>query len=70
MDLHYGKNGLILSGVERTGPPNGGPARVARRGRAGGGQERGANRATGTRSAETDETASMIGPAGVSHGGN
>ena len=36
-DLHYGKNGYVLSGVERTGPPGGGPARVARRERAGGG---------------------------------
>ena len=45
-DLHYGKNGIVLSGVERTGPPGGGPARVARRGRAGAGGERGADRAT------------------------
>jgi hypothetical protein len=41
-----------------------GPARVARRGRAGGGWLRGADGATGTRSAETDESASMVGPAG------
>jgi hypothetical protein len=54
----------VLSGVERTGPTGGGPARVARRRRAGGGWERGADRATRTRSAETDESASMIGPAG------
>ena len=63
-DLHYGKNGLVLSGVERTGPPSGGPARVVRRGWAGCGRERGANRATGTRSAETAGSASMIGLAG------
>ena len=25
-DLHYGKNVFVLSGVERTGPPGGGPA--------------------------------------------
>jgi hypothetical protein len=31
------KNGYVLSGVERTGPPGGCPARVARRGWAGGG---------------------------------
>jgi hypothetical protein len=48
----------------RTGPTDGGPARVARRGWAGGGRERGADRATRTRSAETGESASMIGPAG------
>ena len=33
-------------------------------------RERGADRATKTRSAETDESASMIGPAGFSYGGN
>ena len=54
----------VLSGVERTGPPGGGPARVARRERAGGGRERGADRATRTRSAETGDSRSMIGPAG------
>jgi hypothetical protein len=64
-DLHYGKNGYVLSGVERTGPPDGGPARVARREPAGGGRERGADRATRTRSAETGDSWSMIGPAGV-----
>ena len=68
-DLHFGKNDLVLSGVERTGPPSGGPARVARCGRAGGGRERGADRATKTRSAETDESASMIGPAGLATAG-
>ena len=41
-----------------------GPGRVARRERAGGGRERGADRATRTRSAETGESWSMIGPAG------
>ena len=49
-DLHYGKNGYVLSGVERTGPPGGGPARVTGR-RAPG--ERGAYRSTGHRSTET-----------------
>jgi hypothetical protein len=65
MDLHYGKNGYVLSGVERTGPTDGGPARVVRRGWAGGGWGRGHGvyRATRTRSAETDESASIIGPA-------
>jgi hypothetical protein len=44
-----------------------GPARVGWAGP----RERGAHRATRTRSAETDESASMIGPAcRVSHGGN
>ncbi len=59
-------NVTVLSGVDRTGPTDGGPARVARRGRTGGGRERGADRETRTRSAETDESAraSIIGPAG------
>ena len=26
-DLHFGKNGIVLSGFERTGPPDGCPAR-------------------------------------------
>ena len=47
----------ILFPFERTGPLGGCPARVARRGWAGGGRERGA---TKTRSAEIDETASVI----------
>jgi hypothetical protein len=51
-DHHYGKHCLVLSGVERTGPIGGGPARVARRWWAGGGRERGTDRATRTRSAE------------------
>jgi hypothetical protein len=65
----YGGQGkglqTVLSGVERTvtGPTGGGLARVARRGRVGGGWERGADRATRTRSVKTDESASMIGPA-------
>ena len=33
--LHYGKNGYVLSGVERSGPPGGGPARVAQTGAGG-----------------------------------
>ena len=63
-DLHYGKNGYVLSGVERTGPPDGGPARVVRRGRAGAGGERGADRLT----RRIDDPAASK-PAGVSHGG-
>jgi hypothetical protein len=59
-------NSDVLSGVERTRvPTDGRPARVARRGRAGGGWLRGADGATRTRSAETDESASMVGPAGL-----
>ena len=34
-DLHYRKNSYFLSGVERTCPPDGGPASVVRHGRAG-----------------------------------
>ena len=37
--LHYGKNGYVLSGVERSGPLGGGPARATR---GGGARERGA----------------------------
>jgi hypothetical protein len=65
----------VLSGVERTGPPGGGPGRVqrtkpvARAAARGGGRERGAHRATRTRSAETDESMSMIGPAGLATAG-
>ncbi len=69
-DLHYGKNFYFLSRVERTCPPGGCPARVARRGWACGGHERGADRGTRRDLRKTDESAFMIGPAGFSHGGN
>ena len=59
----------VLSGVERTGPPGGGPARVARHGRAGGGRERGADRATRTRSADSVDGVHDR-SCRVSHGGN
>ena len=44
--LHYGRNSYALSGVERTGPPDGGPARVAQTDRAGSRGRRVADRST------------------------
>ena len=37
-DIHYGRNGNVLSRLEETGPPDGGPARVAQTGRVAGGE--------------------------------
>jgi hypothetical protein len=44
--LHYGKKGHVLSGVERSGPPCGGPARVIGPGRADERAQRGADEST------------------------
>jgi hypothetical protein len=64
--LHYGKNGHVLSGVERTGPAGGGPARLTRCEQAGAGWgERVADRTT-----EKDRGSGGDVSAEVSHGGS
>ncbi len=70
-DVHAKVLVCVLSGVERTGPTGGGPARVARHGWVGGGWERGADRATPrTRSAEpTTRNGVHDRSCRVSHGG-
>ena len=54
----------VLSGVERTGPPDGGPARVVRHGWAGAGRAR-CGQSDGVKRRESDRFSSDEGPAGV-----